>query len=127
VKSFASIAGFVAIVSLCTAAARAQDRAKDPTTDPAHFKVELENDRVRVLHVKIEPNGKGELHELDDLVVVPLADYESTMKTPGGEAKKVERIAGKPAWVPGGRREVEAGARGVDALLIEIKHPAAPK
>jgi len=124
-KSFASasrqFAGLIAVMMvLYAAAARAQDPAK---IDPAHYKVELENDRVRVLHVSVEPNGKLEVNELGDAVVVPLRDYESTLKTANGETK-VERVMGKPAWVTAGRREVEAGARGVDALLIELK-PAA--
>lgn len=126
-KSFASVrfAGFVAVMMvLCAPLARAQDPAK---TDPTHFKVELENDRVRVLHVAVEPNTKIELHELDDAVVVPLSNYESTLKTTNGQTTKLERIAGKPGWVPAGVREFEAGAKGVDALLIEIKHAAAPK
>jgi translation initiation factor IF-1 len=108
---------------LCAPLARAQDPAK---IDPAHYKVELENDRVRVLHVTVEANGKLEVNELGDAVVVPLRDYESTLKTANGETK-LERVSGKPAWVPAGRREVEAGSRGVDALLIEIKHGAGPK
>jgi hypothetical protein len=121
-KSFASIAGFIAVTTLSIAMARAQDPAK---TDPAHFKVVLENDRTRVLHVTVEPNAKIELHELDDAVVVPLVDYDSTLKTPSGQTTKLERITGKPGWVPAGQREFEAGSKGVDALLIEIKH--APK
>ena len=120
-KPFASIAGFVALIALCAPVARAQDPAK---TDPAHFKVELDNDRVRVLHVTVAPNSKVDLHDLDDAVVVPLADYESTLKK-DGQATKVERVTGKAAWVPAGGREIEVGAKGVDALLIEIKH--APK
>jgi hypothetical protein len=124
-KSFASgsgqFAGLVAVMMvLCAAPARAQDPVK---TDPAHYKLELENDRVRVIHITVEPNGKLEVNELGDAVVVPLRDYESTLKMANGPTK-VERVAGKPAWVPAGRREVEAGSRGVDALLIEIK-PAA--
>ena len=110
-KSFASIAGLVAVIALCAAAARAQDPAK---TDPAHFKVELENSRVRVLHVTVEPNTKIELHELDDAVVVPLSDYESTLKMANGQTTKVERTTGKPGWVPAGGREFEAGSKGVD-------------
>jgi len=122
-KSFQSVqfAGLVAIMMVLFASpARAQDPVK---TDPAHYKLELENDRVRVLHVSVEPNGKLEVNELGDAVIVPLRDYESTLKTANGETK-VERVMGKPAWVTAGRREVEAGARGVDALLIELK-PAA--
>jgi hypothetical protein len=124
-KSFVSIfsiAGLAAVIALCAPAAHAQDPAK---TDPAHFKVVLENDRARVLHVTVDPNTKVELHELDDAVVVPLTDYESTLKNANGETTKVERVTGKPAWVPASSREFEAGSKGVDALLIEIKH--APK
>jgi hypothetical protein len=121
-KLFASIAGFAAVtMMLCAPTVRAQDPA---VTDPAHFKVELENDRARVLHVTVAPNTRVELHELDDAIVVPLTDYESTLKM-NGQTAKVERIAGRAAWVPAGRREFEAGAKGVDALLMEIKH--APK
>ena len=126
-KSFASgrFAGLVAVMMvLCAAPAHAQDPAK---TDPEHFKVELENDRARVLHVTVEPNTKIELHELDDAVVVPLSDYESTLKTANGRTTKLERIAGKPAWVPAGGREFEAGSKGVNALLIEIKRAPATK
>jgi len=118
-KTYPSIAGAVAMVLLCAAPCSAQDPA---TTDPAHFKVELNNDRVRVLHVTVEPNTKVELHEVGDAVVVPLTDYESTLKRPDGQVSIVERKTGKVAWVGRGAREVEAGARGVDALLIEIKH-----
>src|SRR6202030_3707415 len=90
-KAFASIAGFVALITLCAPAARAQDPAK---SDPGHFKVELENDRARVLHVTVPPNTKVEFHELDDAVVVPLTDYESTLKK-NGQTIKVERVTGK--------------------------------
>ena len=122
-RSFQSVrfAGLVAIMMvLFVSSVRAQDPVK---TDPTHYKLELENDRVRILHVSVEPNGKLEVNELGDAVIVPLRDYESTLKTANGETK-VERVLGKPAWVTAGRREVEAGARGVDALLIELK-PAA--
>jgi hypothetical protein len=118
-RTFASIAGAVAMIALCAAPCGAQDPA---TTDPAHFKVELNNDRVRVLHVTVEPNTKVDVHEIGDAVVVPLTDYESTLKRSDGHVIVVERKTGKPAWVKGGVREVEAGAKGVDALLIEVKH-----
>ena len=118
-KTIVSMASVLAIVALFAATCGAQDPA---TADPAHFKVELNNGRVRVLHVTVEPNTKVELHEIDDAVVVPLADYESTLKRPDGQVSTVERKTGKAAWVARGAREFEAGAKGVDALLIEIKH-----
>lgn len=118
-KAFALIAGAVAMLVLCAAPCRAQDPA---VTDPAHFKVELNNDRVRVLHVTVEPNTKVDVHEIGDAVIVPLTDYDSTLKRPDGQTSVVERKTGKAVWVTRGVREVEAGAKGVDALLIEIKH-----
>ncbi len=117
-KSIASVVGLVAILALCAPAAHAQDPV---VTDPAHYKLELDNDHARVLHVTVEPNGKIELHEMNGAIVVPLMDYESTLKTADGKSVIVERKAGKAAWLPGGKREFEAGAKGVDALLIEIK------
>jgi hypothetical protein len=109
---------------LCAAAALAQDPA---STDPAHFSVELDNARVRVLRVTVPPNTKVQLHELGDAVVVPLADYESTLKRPTGETATVERKTGKAAWLAAGAREFESGNQGVNALLIEIKVPSATR
>jgi hypothetical protein len=123
-KSTALLAIIAALVGLCAVTARAQDPAK---TDPAHFKVEFENARVRVLRANVPPNTKIEVHELGDAVVVPLADYESTLKRPGGKSSTVERKTGKAAWLPAGGREFESGARGVEALLIEIKAAPAPQ
>jgi len=123
-KSTAAIAGIVALIGLGAVAGRAQDPAK---TDPAHFKVELENAHVRVVHVRAAPNTKIEVHELGDAVVVPLADYESTLKMPNGQTFTVERKVGKAAWLPAGPREFESGGQGVNALLIEIKPATAVK
>jgi hypothetical protein len=117
-KALTSFAIVAALGGLCAAAAFAQDPAKN---DPMHFKVELDNPRVRVLHVRVPPNTKVEVHDLDDAVVVPLTDYESTLKRRNGETAKVQRKTGKAAWVPAGARDFESGAQGVDALLIEIK------
>jgi hypothetical protein len=117
-RSAATLAIMAALVALCAATARAQDPAR---TDPTHFRVELDNPRVRVLHVRVPPNTKVEVHDLDDAVVVPLTDYESTLKRRNGEKSTLERKTGKAAWVPAGARDFESGAHGVDALLIEIK------
>jgi hypothetical protein len=117
-KLTASIAGAVTIVGWCALAAMAQDPAK---TDPAHFAMELDNDHVRVLHVTVPAHTKVQVHELAGAVVVPLADYESTLKRANGETTTVERKTGKAAWLAAGAREFESGDHGVNALLIEIK------
>ncbi len=38
-------------------------RLDPPTVDPAHYKVELDNDQVRVLRIHFEPREKGAEHE----------------------------------------------------------------
>jgi len=114
---WALTAVFVALIALGAAPVHAQDSA---AALPRHYQLELENEQVRVLHIKVQPNGKVDVHELNGAVVVPLIDYESTLKA-GGKSVIVERKMGKAAWLPGGRREIEAGAKGVDALVIEIK------
>jgi hypothetical protein len=120
---FAATAGLFLLTAIGSAPARAQDPA---VSDPTHFKLELDNEHVRVLHVTVEPNGKVALHELGGAVVVPLIDYESTLKTADGKSVIVERKTGQAVWLPGGGREIEAGPKGADALLIEIKS-ASPK
>src|SRR6478752_526391 len=106
-RSAATLAVMAALVALSGSAARAQDPAR---TDPMHFKVELDNPRVRVLYVRVPPNTKVEVHDLDDALVVPLTDYESTLKRPNGEKSTLERKIGKAAWVPAGARDFESGA-----------------
>jgi hypothetical protein len=117
----ALMAGLVGLLALVAAAVYAQAAG---ATLPAHYKLELENQYVRVLHITVEPHSKVAVHELNDAVVVPLVDYESTLKTANGGSVIVERKIGKAAWLPGGKREIETGAKGVDALVIEIKRAA---
>ena len=121
-KAVLSMAAVAVVCALFTTAAWAQDPAQ---TDPVHFKVELDNPSVRVLHVKVEPNTKVKLHDMADAVVVPLADYDSILKRKNGETTKVERKRGKAVWLSGGMREIQSGSQPIDALLIEIKKPAA--
>jgi hypothetical protein len=120
-KAVLSMAAVAALCALC-ATASAQDPAQ---TDPVHFKVQLDNPSVRVLHVKVEPNTKVKVHDMADAVVVPLADYTSVLQRKNGETTTVERKKGKAVWLSGGMREIQSGAQPIDALLIEIKKPEA--
>ena len=119
--TWALTAVLVGLMALSAAPVHAQVPTE---TQPKQYKLEFENEHARVLHITVQPNGKVEFHELNGAVVVPLIDYESTLKTADGKSVIVERKMGKAAWVPAGGREVEAGAKGVDALVIEIKSAA---
>jgi hypothetical protein len=94
---------------------------------PKKVKIEFENTRVRVLRIKLGPHEKMDLHEARDGVNIPLKDYIIVHTDPAGNAKQFPRTAGKPEWIPGGERVVESGDKPVEAILVELKEPAAAK
>jgi hypothetical protein len=83
----------------------------DPVVvDAKHYKVELENDQVRILRVHYDAHDKGELHEhLLNRVVLYLNDQ------PGAKADEV-RIAGA-----GTHAEQNAGDQAADRIAVELK------
>jgi hypothetical protein len=83
----------------------------DPVTvDGRHYKVELENEHVRVLRVHYEPREKGQTHEhILNRVVVYLNDQ------PGAKADDV-RVAGAATHA-----EENASDQPADRIAIELK------
>ncbi len=83
----------------------------DPTVvDAKHYKLELENDQVRILRVHYEPHDKGELHEhILNRVVLYLNDQ------PGAKRDEV-RMSGA-----GTHTEQNAGDTPADRIAVEIK------
>jgi hypothetical protein len=83
----------------------------DPTVvDAKHYKVEFENDEVRVLRVHYDPHGKGELHEhILNRVVLYLNDQ------PGAKADDVH-ISGAATHT-----EQNASDQPADRIAVELK------
>ena len=83
----------------------------DPTVvDAKHYKVEFENDQVRILRVHYDAHDKGELHEhILNRVVLYLNDQ------PGAKADDV-RISGA-----GTHTEQNAGDQPADRIAVELK------
>jgi hypothetical protein len=83
----------------------------DPTmVDAKHYKVELENDQVRILRVHYDPHSKGELHEhILNRVVLYLNDQ------PGAKMDDV-RMSGA-----GTHTEQNAGDTPADRIAVELK------
>jgi hypothetical protein len=83
----------------------------DPVgVDAKHYKVQFENDQVRILRVHYEPHDKGEQHEhILNRVVLYLNDQ------PGAKADEV-RISGA-----GTHTEQNAGDQPADRIAVEIK------
>ena len=73
-------------VVLYTAAVHAQQarvgKADPVNVDPKHYKVEFENERVRVLRVSYGPGEKSVMHYNPDSVIVSLTGDKTRMTTP---------------------------------------------
>jgi hypothetical protein len=69
----------------------AQDAAK---LDPKHYKVEFENDQVRVLRITYGPHEKSVMHSHPASVAVFLTDLNGKLTMPGGKTQVMVSKAG---------------------------------
>ena len=74
--------------------------ALDPVkVDPKHYKVEFENDQVRVLRVKIGPHETAPMHEHAlNRVVAYLSDQEIRATSKDGKSEIAKHKAGDVSW-----------------------------
>jgi len=98
---------------------KAQDSAK---VDPAHYKVILNNQYVRVLDVRHKPGEKSPRHSHPNHVVYSFTD--STVKFTSSEGKAEIRTskAGQAIWRKAETHAIENVAKNEEhALDIELK------
>jgi quercetin dioxygenase-like cupin family protein len=108
---------------LAGSAARAQDAAK---VDPKHYKVEFENDQVRVLRITYGPHEKSHMHSHPPGVVVYLTDGHGKFTFPGGKTQDAEFKAGTVQWTDATTHLPEnLGDKGFEVIQVELK-PARP-
>jgi hypothetical protein len=117
----------VAALLLCFSVGKVLAAEDIAAAHPKNVKVEFENAQVRVMRVTLGAHERMDLHEARDLVNIPLTDYVVVHMDAAGNAKEFPRKMGKPQWVPGGERVVEAGDKAVESILVEIKAPALAK
>jgi quercetin dioxygenase-like cupin family protein len=92
------------------------------TADPDHYKVEFENDSVRVVRVKYGPGEKSVMHDHDDYVVVYLTDVEGKFTMPDGSTEKATGKAGGADFRKAHTHLPEnTGTRPFEVILFEIK------
>jgi quercetin dioxygenase-like cupin family protein len=95
----------------------------DPVkVDPAHHKVEVDNDRVRVLRINFKPHDKTAEHEHPNGVAVFLTDTSSRFTLPRGKTRKASSKRGGAIWAPAERHSVEnLTDKAAEVILIELK------
>ena len=98
--------------------------ALDPVkVDPKHYKVEFENEQVRVLRVIFPPGEGAPLHEhFLNRVVVFLHDTKLEVTTDGKPAI-TERKAGEIAWSGAAKHsERNVADRPFEVIAVEVKN-----
>jgi quercetin dioxygenase-like cupin family protein len=105
------------------APAVAQDAVK---VDSKHYKVEFENDQVRVVRITYGPHEKSVMHGHPANVAVFLTDGQSRFTLPDGKTQDVAIKAGTVQWDGGGKHLPEnTGDKPFELILVELKSKAA--
>jgi len=105
---------------LCLASAVvAQDPVK---VDSNHYKVEFENDEVRVLRIKVGPHEKSVMHQHPNAVAIFITDATGKFNFPKEPAQDFTRKAGEVLWTPGIVHMPENTTdQPFEVILIELK------
>jgi quercetin dioxygenase-like cupin family protein len=110
---------FVAAMVFLAPATWAQDPVKE---DPAHYKVELENEDVRVLRINYKPGEQSVMHEHPKGVVVFLTDSKVDFTLPGNENRSMQAKSGEVIWINEDKHlPKNTGNQPMEAIQIEFK------
>ncbi|WP_245976984.1 cupin domain-containing protein [Cryobacterium soli] len=94
----------------------------DPvTSNPEHYQVLFENDRVRVLEYRDDPGAKTTPHRHPDSVMVTLSDFSRRLSL-GDRVFDTVLDAGEARWLPAQVHSGEnTGASPTHAIFVELK------
>src|ERR1035438_10443366 len=96
------LAGVIAYGVAAHAQPAAGSKADPVKVDPKHYKVEFENDKVRVLRISYAPGEKSVMHYHPDSVAVSFTYGKSRMPPPDGKSQDLPSTAGAWSWPPAG-------------------------
>ena len=97
----------------------------DPVvTNPDHYTVVFENDRVRVLEYTDKPGDRTTPHGHPDSVMYTLSSFRRKL-IHGDEERDVELTAGGAFWVPAQQHAGEnTGDTETHTVFVELKEPS---
>lgn len=118
-KQILSIFIMLIIVILVSGNSFAQDAT---VVDPDHYKVEFENDQVRVLRITYGPGEESVMHSHPEGVAVFLTDGNVKFTLPDGKTQDVKVEAGQVIWSPESAHQPEnTGNELFEVIQIEMK------
>jgi quercetin dioxygenase-like cupin family protein len=97
--------------------------SKDPVmVDPKHYKVEFENEKVRVLRITYGPGEKSPMHGHPNAVAVFLGDASAKFTYPDGKTESVDMKAGQAMWFPPVEHLPEnTSTKPFELIFVELK------
>ncbi|HKE87098.1 MAG TPA: hypothetical protein VKB50_25250 [Vicinamibacterales bacterium] len=104
----------------------AQDAA---AVSPGIYKVEIENQWVRVLRVKLAPHEKSQPHTQPAGVAVLLTDVRASVTFASGDIVALNQQAGQVVdvnLIPQARAEENVSDQPIELILVELKTGAPP-
>lgn len=98
----------------------------DPAaTNPQHYKVIFENERVRVLEYQDRPGDRTTPHRHPDSVMYSLSSFRRRV-TVGDQRMEVELPAGQVRWIGAQEHFGEnIGDTATHSIFVELKEPFA--
>ncbi len=117
--SFICIVFAILVFGFLTQSAFAQDATK---VDSAHYKVEFENDQVRVLRISYGAHEKSVMHEHPAGISVFLTDGKGQFTYPDGKTEEISWSAGQTIWVSATKHQPEnLTDKPFELIQIELK------
>ena len=100
-----------------------QPTADDPVqVDPKHYKVEFENERVRVLRIKYGAGEKSVMHSHPESVAVFLTDAHGRFTYPDGSSEDINANAGSVQHMDACTHLPEStGETPFEVIAVELK------
>jgi len=99
----------------------------DPTvTNPDHYKVIFENERVRVLEYTDKPGDRTTPHQHPDSVMFTLSSFRRRLYANNDEHHDVEATAGRPGWLAAQQHSGHnIGDTDTHVIFVELKEGSA--
>jgi quercetin dioxygenase-like cupin family protein len=103
--------------------AKVQPKVQDPVqVDPKHYKVEFENEHVRVLRVSYGPREKSVMHGHPATVAVFLAEGRARFTFPDGKVEDRSWKAGQSLFIPAETHLPEnLNDKPLEVVVVELK------
>jgi beta-alanine degradation protein BauB len=92
------------------------------TVAPHVYTVLFENERMRLLEVRMKPGETSAMHSHPAYAIYPLSDAKATFTSPDGDSVEVQMKAGEALWHEAESHAVEnRGTTEARVILFELK------